>query len=288
MQPVADWLPEPEPVVLPAPWGSLYLWIYGDTGPALLWCHGAGLCGRAFEPVFARMAPLPVRVAAIDLNGHGCSSPRPDLRKAPWEAFRQDVAEAARLLEQRFGLAGGVGHSGGGAVLAMEQIRRNRFPRLVLLDPILAPDCFFPAASSLADRARRRKLHFPDREGVRARLRTKSPFNRWENDLFEAYLKYGFRTAEDGGVTLCCPGEVEAAFYEGGSTGETLRRLAAMRCPTLIVTGADSYMAPYAREQWAHAPAGSRLEILPDCGHFIAQEKPDETARLIREWFGFS
>jgi len=281
-------LPEPEPVVLPGEHGPLYLWLYGDGGPALLWCHGAGLCGRAFEPVFARLFPMRFRVAALDLSGHGASAARPDLTQAPWEAFRRDVATAADYLERQYSLAGGVGHSGGGAVLAMEQIRRNRFPRLVLLDPILAPDAFFPAAAPLADKARRRRHHFSDREAVRARLGSKLPFSRWQADMFEAYLRYGFRLAADGGVTLCCSGEVEAAFYEGGSTERTLRQLAAMRCPTLIVTGAESYMRPYASEQWTHAPAGSRLEILPDCGHFIAQEKPEETARLVREWFGLS
>ena len=281
-------LPEVQAIILPGGDGPLYLWLYGDAGPALLWCHGAGLCGRAFEPVFARLFPMPFRVAAVDLNGHGASAVRPDLTQAPWEAFRRDVAQAADHLERLYGLAGGVGHSGGGAVLAMEQIRRNRFPRLVLLDPILAPDSFFPGAAPLADRARRRRHHFPDREAARARLGAKLPFSRWQSDMFEVYLRYGFRPAADSGVTLCCSGEVEAAFYEGGSTDPTLRHLAAMRCPTLIITGADSYMRPYAREQLARAPAGSHLEILPDCGHFIAQEKPDETARLVREWFGLS
>ncbi len=276
----------PEPVDIPIEGGSLRLWAYGDTGPALLWCHGAGLCGRAFEPLFARIAPRHFRIAALDLNGHGHSTARQALHGAGWEPFRQDIADAAACLEKRFGLIGGAGHSGGGAALAMEQIRTGRFPRLALLDPILAPDHFFPAANPLAEGARRRRHRFSSRDEARARLGPKYPYSRWEPGMFEAYIQHGFREEADGSVTLRCSGEVEAAFYLAGSTWSTLQGLSALGASALIITGSDSYMEPFAELQWRHAPAGSRLELLPNCGHFIAQERPDDTARLIREWLG--
>ncbi len=277
----------PEAVDLPVAFGRLRLWMYGSEGPALLWCHGAGLCGRAFEPIFERLFPLPARVAALDLNGHGCSDARPELEKGAWEAFRQDIEVAVTWLLERFQLAGAVGHSGGGAVLAMEQIRRPVFPRLLLLDPILATDHFFPAANPLAERARRRRHHFSSRDDARARLSPKFPFCRWSPDLFDAYMEHGLAPSAGGGVTLRCSGAVESAFYLAGSTESTLRRLAEMRCPTLLVTGSESYMEPYARMQLEFAPPGSRLEVLSGCGHFIAQEKPDQVASLVREWFDF-
>ncbi len=104
--------------------------------------------------------------------------------------------------------------------------------------------------------------------------------------MFEAYIQHGFREEADGSVTLRCSGEVEAAFYLAGSTWSTLQGLSALGASALIITGSDSYMEPFAELQWRHAPAGSRLELLPNCGHFIAQERPDDTARLIREWLG--
>lgn len=61
------------------------------------------------------------------------------------------------------------------------------------------------------------------------------------------------------------------------------RRLHRIAAPTLIVWGADDALIPsaYAAE-FGQRIAGSRVEILPDCGHIPQLERGTETLELVR------
>jgi pimeloyl-ACP methyl ester carboxylesterase len=57
--------------------------------------------------------------------------------------------------------------------------------------------------------------------------------------------------------------------------------------PMLVLAGADDGCIPpalFADAQRGLA-AGSRVEVLPDVGHFMHQEQPDTVAQLVLEWF---
>lgn len=61
--------------------------------------------------------------------------------------------------------------------------------------------------------------------------------------------------------------------------------LAAIGCPTLILVGDSDQLTPPARsEEMAAAITGARLEVLKDCGHMCAMERPEETTRALMEW----
>jgi pimeloyl-ACP methyl ester carboxylesterase len=58
--------------------------------------------------------------------------------------------------------------------------------------------------------------------------------------------------------------------------------LGGVRAPALIVWGDDDRIVPRsAGEAYAKALRDARLEIVPDCGHFVDMEKPDELADLV-------
>lgn len=58
-----------------------------------------------------------------------------------------------------------------------------------------------------------------------------------------------------------------------------------IRCPTLIVVGAEDTITPVkVAEEMARGITGSRLEIIPDCGHLSTLEQPDEVSRLLANW----
>lgn len=61
--------------------------------------------------------------------------------------------------------------------------------------------------------------------------------------------------------------------------------LGEIRCPTLVMCGADDAWAPAARhrEMAAQIP-GATLTLVPDCGHMSTLERPDETTRALLEW----
>lgn len=57
----------------------------------------------------------------------------------------------------------------------------------------------------------------------------------------------------------------------------------AVSCPTLLIAGARDRLTPPkgARELQALIP-GARMEVIPDCGHMMLTEKPNETLDALR------
>ena len=58
--------------------------------------------------------------------------------------------------------------------------------------------------------------------------------------------------------------------------------------PTLVMWGKNDKLFPSAyATRWGERIAGSRVEVVPDCGHVVAVEKPDLTAQeIIRLYAG--
>jgi pimeloyl-ACP methyl ester carboxylesterase len=62
-------------------------------------------------------------------------------------------------------------------------------------------------------------------------------------------------------------------------------RLAAITAPTLVITGADDFITgPAAAREVADHVAGARVEILPDCGHFLWVEQPAAFVRTVADF----
>jgi pimeloyl-ACP methyl ester carboxylesterase len=55
--------------------------------------------------------------------------------------------------------------------------------------------------------------------------------------------------------------------------------------PTLIIWGEDDHVIPAAHGRIAHElMPGSRLEVVPDAGHFLPWERPELLDRLLRDF----
>lgn len=69
----------------------------------------------------------------------------------------------------------------------------------------------------------------------------------------------------------------------------TIRRdafdvLGEIRCPTLVLAGADDRVCPVDRhEEIARQVKGSKLQILESCGHISTLEKPDEVSNALQQ-----
>ncbi|HRZ81974.1 MAG TPA: alpha/beta hydrolase [Candidatus Hydrogenedentes bacterium] len=263
--------------------GPLRVWDYGGGGPPLLFCHCAGTLGRVWEPVIRRLDPR-WHVYALDFRGHGDSLKPEDRRAHQWASYAGDVEDAARQLSFGPGAAA-VGHSGGGVAVALNLIHHPAlFSRAALLDAILAPSWFFPEEMPLAHGARRRKLVFASAEEAAGRLGAKAPYIHWHPEARAAFLAHGLEPVAGGRVKLKCPGHLEAFFYECGSSEGTLHALEGVHVPVLCVAGGESYMLEHVREQHRRLPCGE-LVVIPGGTHFFPQEKPEETARALNNWF---
>jgi pimeloyl-ACP methyl ester carboxylesterase len=186
------------------------------------------------------------------------------------------AAIARRILAAappRFALAG---HSMGGYI-ALEIMRQapDRVAKLALLDTAAQPDT--PEQSE-----RRRKL---------IALAESGKFSEVPALLYPA-LVHPSRHA-DAALRRC----VELMAQDNGPEAFVRQQkaimgrpdsrpgLAAIRCPTLILVGDGDSLTPRDRsEEMAAAIKGSRLVIVPECGHMSAIERPEPVTRALEGW----
>jgi len=63
--------------------------------------------------------------------------------------------------------------------------------------------------------------------------------------------------------------------------------LADIHCPTLVLTGEDDALTPpELSKEIAAGIAGSRLVIVPDCGHLSTVDRPEAVNAALVEWLG--
>jgi pimeloyl-ACP methyl ester carboxylesterase len=61
--------------------------------------------------------------------------------------------------------------------------------------------------------------------------------------------------------------------------------LAAIKCPTLVLVGdGDALTPPALSREIADGISGSRLVIVPDCGHLSTMEQPEAVNKALVEW----
>lgn len=69
------------------------------------------------------------------------------------------------------------------------------------------------------------------------------------------------------------------------SRAEGLSLLPSIACPTLVLCGRHDALTPLDRhEEMAQAIAGSRLEVIEDCGHLSTLEQPEQVSGAMRRW----
>lgn len=61
--------------------------------------------------------------------------------------------------------------------------------------------------------------------------------------------------------------------------------LRGLKMETLIVVGdSDQLTPPHAAKEMADLVEGSRLDVIPNCGHMSTLERPDRVTKLLVEW----
>ena len=61
--------------------------------------------------------------------------------------------------------------------------------------------------------------------------------------------------------------------------------LSRIECPTLVLAGRDDlWAAPESHEEMAARIPGSRLVLIPDCGHMATLERPEVVTAAMRRW----
>ena len=174
----------------------------------------------------------------------------------------------------RFALAG----LSMGVIIALELVRQApaRVARLALFDGRAVRDDEETKAGrrSYIDMARSGRFMEITPDHILARLIP--PKRRGDRALVETILGMAEATGPEIFIRQ------ETALLERADYRPLLPEI---RCPTLVVVGADDAITPPPfAEEMARGIAGARLEIVADCGHLSTLERPAETSALLESW----
>lgn len=270
----------------------LHCRVWGDaTAPRLFLLHGWGDVAASFQFVVDALR-REWRVIAPDWRGFGFSQ----WNDGPYW-FPDYIADLDALLAHYTADAPArlVGHSMGGNVATLYAgIRPERVAGIVNLEgfglrptePDEAPDRYAKWLEQLNEGTRYRV--YPDRQTFALRLKHENPRLA---PVRAAFLAEHLAQEVDGGVRVAadpCHRWVNPILYRIEEAKAIWRRVTA---PVLWVRGADSsFMREYIPAQDDYRArlacfADARDVLLADCGHNIHHDRPDETARLIEEFF---
>jgi pimeloyl-ACP methyl ester carboxylesterase len=182
---------------------------------------------------------------------------------------------AHRVLDEappRFSLA--ALSMGGYVALEIMRLAPQRVQRLALFDTMASPDSEERAAN------RRGLLELAERGrfiGVSSQLLPRLIHQRWlGTPIADLVQQMATVVGKDGFIR-----QQQAIL----NRRDAVPLLSEIRVPTLIVVGDQDQLTPVAEAQLMHARIpGSRLVVLPECGHLPPLELPDRSTALLREW----
>lgn len=189
------------------------------------------------------------------------------------------MAEAVlRNAPERFSVAG---HSMGGRVaLEVYRLAPERVARIALLNT-----GYLPSASGAAGEEERRKrgelVALAQSQGMRAMLKQWLPPMIDSRRIHDAALVNSIIEMMSHKTPEIFAAQVRALLARPDASPV----LEQIHSPALLITGReDAWSGPAQHAAMAAKIAGSKLVIVPDCGHMSPMERPAEVSAALREW----
>jgi pimeloyl-ACP methyl ester carboxylesterase len=259
--------------------GYRMAYVTGGEGEPVILLHGLGLAASSWQWVLPTLARH-FRVYAIDMFGCGRSdTPRIDYSLWAMATYTRYFMDAVGLQQAHF-----IGHSLGGGVAMHTRLQYpDRVGRLGLIAP------------GGMGRELRWLLRLPTLPGAELVM------NVATRPLWDRIIKWlGYveptalhkRETRQGWLDLS-HADRRWAFLRmlrgvsniTGQTVSALDRLHLMQQPALLIWGARDRTLPVIQAQRAaRLIPNCQLEILPDCGHYPALERPEQVATLLERF----
>ncbi len=203
------------------------------------------------------------------------------------------MADGAAVVLDQMSEAGvavhGVGHSMGGAALALAEARRpGSFRSLWLYEPVIVPPGGLMSADGpnpMADAALRRRQRFGSLREAYENYAFKEPLRQLHPDALQDYVDGGFEVEPDGSVLLRCLPETEAEVFRQAKDSGAWDVVPLLTLPVAIVAGRMEQFSPvaFAATVAASLPQGQLFER-PGLGHFGPLEDPLKMAGDLTRW----
>ena len=238
------------------------------SGSPLLLVHGFGGAKEDFADHIDALAERH-RVVTLDLRGHGESDGPSDIASYSFDRMAADVLGVADALGiDAFCL---LGHSMGGMVARRVVLGQPaRVDALILMDtspgPIarIDPELMEAAATVMLDEGKAVLKPLLD---AAATLATPA----YERLIAQ---RPGFQEFEDRKWQAVAPAMWAAMAREMARQPDQLELLSGVRCPTLVIVGAQDDAFFECSRQMAATIPGAELVVIPDAGHSPQFENP--------------
>jgi len=242
---------------------------FDPAKPAVVFLHGAGFDRTAWRLQTRWFAYHGRSVLAIDFPAHGRSEGPPLESIADMAEWTAALIEAAGLKTVAL-----VGHSMGGLV-AIETAAR--FPDKVRALGLCGVAAEMPVHPEMLQSAKADTL----------KVQELMTFWGMGNALHKGgMVSPGLWLRRESLAVLSGnrPGVIHADLAACNAYKDALGRASAIKCPTVLVLGDGDLMTPAAKAKpLAAAIAGSRTVVIPNSGHFMIVERPDETLEALKE-----
>ena len=236
--------------------------------PAIVFLHGAGFDRTAWRLQTRWFAHHGRSVLAVDFPAHGRSEgPALDsiAAMADWTAR---LIEAAGLKQAAL-----VGHSMG-ALVALDCAARH--PEKVRALGLCGVAVDMPVHPEMLESAKADTL----------KVQELMTFWGMGNALHKGgMVSPGLWLRRESLAVLAGnePGVIHTDLAACNAYKEAPQRAAAVTAPTVLVLGDGDLMTPAAKgKALAAAIAGSKTVVIPNCGHFMMVERPDETLEALK------
>lgn len=267
----------------------------GGDRPVLMFIHGNGFCGGVYWPLMARCLDQ-VDWLWVDVPGHGDSD-----AGEHFLGWNENAEMAYLALRSQLPHYDGrpcylVGHSFGGVMSLLIAARHPEFvPAAVILDPVLFTPAMLASMrilspvglwqrNAMAQRARKRRAHWPDRRAAWTYFHGRGMFGSWSDEALSAYIDDALAHTH-GGLTLKCPPQREAEIF-GSYPRQLWASVRRLSVNMHIVYGRESYpFVPKSARKAARAGQQITAEAVGG-SHFFMLEHPDDTAQVLKRWLG--
>jgi len=230
-----------------------------------------------------RLVLLPGLVCDATVWAHARSvlSPRVGIQVAEYGTRDSLGAMADKVLNEVDGPFALAGHSMGGRI-ALEMFRRapGRIQALALLDTGVQP--LAPGDAGLREtQGRHELLGIARRQGMAAMAARWVQGMVWPQRLAERPLIDGILEMLGRSTADVFAAQIEALLQRPDAS-ELLEQI---RCPTLVLCGAEDSWAPAVRHrEMAAKIAGAQLVLVPECGHMCTLERPEAVTGALHDW----
>jgi len=285
---------EPSEGYIDVPGGRLHYLDWGGSGPMAHFLHGNGFCAGTYTP-FIKHIVKDLRVIASDVRGHGGSDFDRIQPVRSWRVFAKDLKVVIERTAQPPII--GMGHSLGAVSTC---IAAAAFPALFRMVVLVEPVFLLPRRIAViglmralglrgrlprARAARRRRRMFRNKAEALGRLLSgRGAFKAWSPEFVEAYLECGLLEKDSESAVLTCDPELEAQIFESIPL-EVWGYVKRLRCPVLAIRGEQSdVFLPGAANRLKRLAVDCEVDTIAGTGHFPTMEKPEECAKVIREF----